>query len=110
MQPFSFREAFTTTADERCVYEWRISFVNFSIAPVFLDWPKRIGSPCRSVFQLGETLDMAIATVNRTLQRLRSTETVDFGDGIPTIKDWEKLVKIGGFDPRYLHLRKVSTL
>jgi CRP-like cAMP-binding protein len=57
--------------------------------------------------KLGETLGMAIATVNRTLQRLRSTGSVDFRDGILTIKDWPKLVKIGGFDPRYLHLRKI---
>ena len=63
-----------------------------------------------SLPQLGETLGMAIATVNRTLQRLRSTGSVDFRDGILTIKDWEKLVKIGGFDPRYLHLRKVPAL
>ena len=63
-----------------------------------------------SLSQLGETLGMAIATVNRTLQRLRSTASVDFRDGILTIKDWEKLVKIGGFDSRYLHLRKIPAL
>jgi hypothetical protein len=63
-----------------------------------------------SLPQLGETLGMAIATVNRTLPRLRSTGSVDFRDGILTIKDWPKLVKIGGFDPRYLHLRKIPAL
>jgi CRP-like cAMP-binding protein len=63
-----------------------------------------------NLIQLGETLGMAIATVNRTLQQLRTTGSVDFRDGVLTIKNWDKLVKIGAFDPRYLHLKKVSPL
>jgi CRP-like cAMP-binding protein len=63
-----------------------------------------------NLVQLGETLGMAIATVNRTLQQLRATGSVDFRDGVLTIKNWDKLVKIGGFDPRYLHLKKLSPL
>ena len=63
-----------------------------------------------NLIQLGETLGMAIATVNRTLQQLRTTGSVDFRDGVLTIKNWDKLVKIGEFDPRYLHLKKVSAL
>ena len=63
-----------------------------------------------NLMQLGEALGMAIATVNRTLQQLRTTASVDFRDGVLTIKNWDKLVKIGGFDPRYLHLKKVSPL
>jgi CRP-like cAMP-binding protein len=63
-----------------------------------------------NLIQLGEALGMAIATVNRTLQQLRTTESVDFRDGVLTIKSWDKLVQIGAFDPNYLHLRKVSPL
>jgi CRP-like cAMP-binding protein len=63
-----------------------------------------------NLIQLGETLGMSIATVNRTLQRLRTTGLVDFGAGVLTIKNWDGLVKIGGFDPRYLHLKRVSAL
>jgi CRP-like cAMP-binding protein len=63
-----------------------------------------------NLIQLGETLGMAIATVNRTLQQLRTTESVDFREGTLTIKKWDKLVKIGEFDPLYLHLKKISAL
>jgi CRP-like cAMP-binding protein len=63
-----------------------------------------------SLIQLGETLGMAIATVNRTLQRLRATGNVDFRDGLLVIKNWDKLVKLAEFDPRYLHLKKVSPI
>ena len=63
-----------------------------------------------TLIQLGEALGMAIATVNRTLQQLRATGSVDFRDGVLTIKNWDKLVKIGEFDPRYLHLKKISAL
>jgi hypothetical protein len=49
---------------------------------------------------------MAIATVNRTLQRLRATGSVDFRDAALTIRNWDRLVKIGQFVPRYLHLKR----
>jgi CRP-like cAMP-binding protein len=63
-----------------------------------------------SLVQLGEASGMAIATVNRTLQRLRASGSADFRDGVLTVKNWEKLTDIGGFDPGYLHLKKVSPL
>jgi len=63
-----------------------------------------------NLIQLGETLGMAIATVNRTLQQLRTTGSADFRDGVLTINNWDKLVQIGEFDPRYLHLKKVPAL
>jgi CRP-like cAMP-binding protein len=69
----------------------------------------RLALPLNLV-QLGEALGTAIATVNRTLQRLRASGSVDFREGILTVNDWEKLIKIGGFDPLYLHLKKVSPL
>jgi CRP-like cAMP-binding protein len=63
-----------------------------------------------SLPQLGEALGMAIATVNRTLQRLREGGSADFRDGELLVKNWEKLVQTGEFDPRYLHLKKISPL
>lgn len=60
--------------------------------------------------QLGEALGMAIATVNRTLQQLRATASLEFRDGVLTVKNWDRLVEIGEFDPRYLHLKKVAPL
>lgn len=63
-----------------------------------------------SLTQLGEALGMAIATVNRTLQRLRASGSVDLRNGVLTVRNWDKLAGIGQFDARYLHLKKVSPL
>lgn len=63
-----------------------------------------------NLVQLGEALGMAIATVNRTLHRLRATGCADFRDGVLTVKDWDRLAHLGEFDPRYLHLKKNSPL
>jgi CRP-like cAMP-binding protein len=59
-----------------------------------------------SLTQLGETLGMAIATVNRTLNALRISNTMDFRHGVLTIQNWRKLAQIGQFNPNYLHLKK----
>jgi CRP-like cAMP-binding protein len=59
-----------------------------------------------SLVQLGETLGMSIATVNRTLLGLRKTRTVDFRKGVLRILNWERLTRIGQFNPGYLHLKK----
>jgi CRP-like cAMP-binding protein len=59
-----------------------------------------------SLSQLGETLGMAIATVNRTLSELRASRTMDFRSGLLTVHDWPKLCTIGQFDPGYLHLKR----
>jgi CRP-like cAMP-binding protein len=56
--------------------------------------------------QLGETLGMAIATVNRTLAELRAARTIEFRGGELQVLDWSRLVEIGQFDPSYLHLKK----
>jgi CRP-like cAMP-binding protein len=63
-----------------------------------------------TLVQLGETLGMAIATVNRTLQRLRATGSMEFRDGVLTVRNWDKLAKVGEFDPLYLHVKKVPPL
>ncbi len=59
-----------------------------------------------SLPQLGETLGMAIATVNRTLSELRAGRTLDFRSGVLTVRDWQKLCAIGQFEPDYLHLKR----
>lgn len=56
--------------------------------------------------QLGETLSMSIATVNRTLQELRASRAVDLRNGELVIRNWRALAETGQFNPRYLHLKK----
>lgn len=59
-----------------------------------------------SLVQLGETLGMSIATVNRTLQQLRVSQMVDFQRGEIEVKNWKRLTEISQFNPSYLHLKK----
>ncbi len=59
-----------------------------------------------SLGQLGETLGMSLATVNRTLSELRDSRCLDFRNGELTIKDWDRAAGLGEFDPHYLHLKK----
>src|SRR6201986_715718 len=50
-----------------------------------------------SLVQLGETLGMSIATVNRTLQDLRTSRTVEFQRGVLHIRNWERLIEMAQF-------------
>jgi CRP-like cAMP-binding protein len=59
-----------------------------------------------SLVQLGETLGMSIASVNRTLQELRASRTMDFQRGMLQVRDWEGLAELAQFNPGYLHLKK----
>lgn len=59
-----------------------------------------------SLVQLGETLGMSIATVNRTLQELRASRAVDLQKGELDVRNWQRLAEIGQFNPSYLHLKK----
>ena len=52
--------------------------------------------------QLGEALGMALVTVNRLLQALRRTDSMDFRAGTLRVVHWERLCEIGEFDPDYL--------
>jgi hypothetical protein len=61
-----------------------------------------------SLVQLGETLGMSIATVNRTLQQLRASATMGFRDGELIVMQWRQLSRLGDFDAGYLHLKKPS--
>jgi CRP-like cAMP-binding protein len=60
--------------------------------------------------QLGETLGMSIATVNRTLEELRASKAVSFQRGQLHVKNWEGLVRIARFNPSYLHQKKPPPL
>ena len=56
--------------------------------------------------QLEETLAMAIASVNRALQQLRSSGTMDFHAGELNVLNWRELKRLGDFIPDYLHMKK----
>lgn len=54
---------------------------------------------------LGDTLGLTPVHVNRTLQRLRREELIDFGKGRLNIPDVSRLMSVTRFEPNYLHLR-----
>lgn len=67
------------------------------------------GNRCQiplTLVQLAETLGMAIATVNRALQQLRASDTMDFRDGELTVLRWRELQQLGDFNTDYLHMKK----
>jgi len=49
---------------------------------------------------------MAIATVNRSLQELRASGTMDFREGELVVLKWRELQRLGDFSPDYLHMKK----
>jgi hypothetical protein len=52
-----------------------------------------------SLVQLGETLGMSIATINRTLNDLRRSRTVKFHQGVLGVKNCDGLAKISFSNP-----------
>ena len=73
----------------------------------------RVADECQlpiGLVQIGETLGMSIATVNRTLQQLRISRTCSFERGRLQIFDWDGLVRLSQFNPSYLHQRKPPPL
>lgn len=57
--------------------------------------------------QLGELLGASLPSINRALRNLRKSGCVDFRAGQIEIRNWRRLVKLGDFDPTYLHIRKL---
>lgn len=57
--------------------------------------------------QLGELLGASLPSINRALRTLRQTGSVDFRASQIHIRNWRRLVKLGEFDPTYLHVRKL---
>lgn len=53
---------------------------------------------------LAEALGMSAVHVNRTLQQLRKDGLIESRGRFHAIRDWERLRKLGDFDPAYLHL------
>jgi len=56
--------------------------------------------------QLGDALGLSLVHINRTLKTLREDNAAVIERGILRVLDWDKLTKIAGFDPAYLHLRQ----
>jgi CRP-like cAMP-binding protein len=60
--------------------------------------------------QIGETLGMSLPSTSRALQGLRRTRAMELRGGELRIHDWDRMAKLGDFNPAYLHLRKPSRL
>lgn len=54
---------------------------------------------------LADAVGMTAVHTNRTVMLLRESGVVEWKGGKLTIRDWDRLVEIGDFDPAYLHLR-----
>lgn len=54
---------------------------------------------------VGEALGLTSVHVNRTLKVLRDSGMVEWRDRLLTIKNYDGLVELADFKPRYLHLR-----
>jgi CRP-like cAMP-binding protein len=66
-----------------------------------------IGDSCSmpvTLTQLGETLGLSLATVNRALSFLRQERLADLRNGSVVAINWDALREHGEFDHRYLHL------
>jgi CRP-like cAMP-binding protein len=59
-----------------------------------------------SLVQLGETVGMSIASVNRTLHDLRVSRAMTFQRGQLHVSDWKRLTMIAQFRPDYLHQKR----
>ncbi|MEX6507378.1 Crp/Fnr family transcriptional regulator [Jiella sp. M17.18] len=54
--------------------------------------------------EIGDALGLSIVSVNRILQDLRGHKVISLSKRVLAIHDWDKLQRIGQFDPLYLHL------
>ena len=54
--------------------------------------------------ELADTMGISVVHVNRVLQQFRREGLITLEGKRLTIKDMRRLVEIGEFDPRYLHL------
>jgi CRP-like cAMP-binding protein len=53
--------------------------------------------------ELGDALGLTPVHINRTLKRLRADNLVELSRRVLTIKDHDELIRVAGFDTRYLH-------
>ncbi len=56
--------------------------------------------------ELGDALGISTVHVNRILQQLRAKGLIETKGIRLIVPDWEKLTKIGDFNPTYLHLER----
>jgi CRP-like cAMP-binding protein len=54
---------------------------------------------------LADVLGLSPVHMNRTLQELRAAGVIELQQGRVVILEWERLARLGQFDPKYLHLR-----
>lgn len=59
--------------------------------------------------ELADAMGLSTVHVNRTMMELRRNHLIKTPRGAVIINDWEGLKEVGGFDPTYLHMRKVPT-
>jgi CRP-like cAMP-binding protein len=60
--------------------------------------------------QIGQALGLSLVTVNRTMQSLRETGTVELRAGKLRIRNWARLAALAQFDPAYLHMKREPEL
>jgi CRP-like cAMP-binding protein len=60
--------------------------------------------------ELGDALGISTVHVNRVLQELRGEDLILLNGGSLKVLDWDRLKKVGEFDPTYLHLVKGEVL
>jgi CRP-like cAMP-binding protein len=56
--------------------------------------------------EIGETLGASLPSISRALQTLRASGSVDLRSARLHVHKWDRLVKLGDFNPDYLHSRK----
>jgi CRP-like cAMP-binding protein len=56
--------------------------------------------------QIGETIGASLPSVSRTLKVLRRTRAADLRDGRLFMHDWDRMTRLGDFNPGYLHVRR----
>ena len=54
--------------------------------------------------ELADTLGISPVHINRVMQELRAEGVIQFDGKVGTILDWNRLVDIGQFDDKHLHL------
>ena len=58
--------------------------------------------------EIGETVGASLPSISRTLLGLRDTGYMDLRGGRLHMRDWNRMVELGDFNPSYLHLRKAT--
>jgi CRP-like cAMP-binding protein len=68
--------------------------------------PRTIPLPITQI-EFAETLGLSAVHTNRTIKSLRARGLIGWANGEVTILDWDGLIKLGDFDPTFLHYEKI---